>query len=749
MADKTPYAIMRIAKIKSFGKLSEIERHNTRQIPAGTVEGAHPPDDLSHLTGTYRQRAERVLKETGAAWESGKVLAVEVLVTTSPEWWVSASASEKEQWWRANLRFAEDTFGPGLIAFTSHVDESTPHAQFVGLPIYRDIERKRGAKPKTAEAIRRRAEEQAAAPKIWRLSHDRVFGGSPGKLAALQTRYHGYVAHLGLARGRDTVGLKIKHQTLKEYRKKLTRKEQNLAEWADSLAVERVMLEHYDEEVAAKHRDLAARMAEVREAEARLHERTFDLEAKRNDLRQREQSVHKKEEALKTRGAALASRSHMLDADLILLNSRLTHQRAMQRDIDTKLAEQAVEANRLAAKAAELAVRERQLDGGAAELEKRKQAQEIERERVVAERAKQRLLQEQVDLASGIFAGRIKATWDRRRNRPAILEDTANRPGLTEAWPQWLAEAVRQSLERTAQRSRLAAKVWAMLTRLRSARKQAQRELFTAAAARAAAQHREAAARQAVERATQLERTAQENAAAAQVDRFRAQTSLAEASLAQDLATAAKMAAQAAQQERGAAEHARDVAKGELAAYATQREELQHRNAELEVSLIGLRASHGQLANNIAALRSQEAALKIEKALLERERQSLAAERSRYSRSRQLFDGIATGRYSAVVTDKVVHVTPRQPSAGEAQAFPIADLAPWLPAQIIAYNQSVEQQALIAAIGKELDQRRKALIALVPSQAEVQRVAQNEEADLMQRAASAAALTRSGGMLER
>lgn len=179
MSEKPAYAILRIGKIKSLATLDAVEWHNTRQIPAGTVEGLPSPEDLVQMTGTYRERFARVLAETGATYEDGKILAVEVMVTASPQWWEKATLDEKAEWWRAQLRFANDLFGPGLIAFTPHVDESTPHAQFVGLPLYHDIVRKRGAKPTTPEAKKKRAEEEARSPKIRRLSHDRVFGGRP------------------------------------------------------------------------------------------------------------------------------------------------------------------------------------------------------------------------------------------------------------------------------------------------------------------------------------------------------------------------------------------------------------------------------------------------------------------------------------------------------------------------------------------------------------------------------------------
>ena len=148
MTEKPSYAIMRIGKIRTRAVLDAVEWHNTRQIPAGIVEGLDLPEEWTEHTGSYRDRADKILKDTGATHEQGKVLAVEVLLTASPEWWATASKEMKRDWWEAQYTYAKHLFGPGLLAFTPHLDESTPHAQLVGLPLYHAIKKKTGPKPK-------------------------------------------------------------------------------------------------------------------------------------------------------------------------------------------------------------------------------------------------------------------------------------------------------------------------------------------------------------------------------------------------------------------------------------------------------------------------------------------------------------------------------------------------------------------------------------------------------------------------
>ncbi|WP_296721262.1 hypothetical protein [Erythrobacter sp.] len=69
MDEKPPYAIIRVKKIHNPEDLDPVEAHNTRTIPAGTVEGAPAPVDWVNMDGCFRERAQQVLLETGATWE--------------------------------------------------------------------------------------------------------------------------------------------------------------------------------------------------------------------------------------------------------------------------------------------------------------------------------------------------------------------------------------------------------------------------------------------------------------------------------------------------------------------------------------------------------------------------------------------------------------------------------------------------------------------------------------------------------
>ena len=227
MTIKKHYAILRVKKIKTFADLRAVGQHNTRAIPTATVPGAAPPVERLRLTGPFDQRAKSLFKKLEVKFKKNQIIAVEILLSASPEWWAQASNLHKKEWIESTEKFLHEKFGKGLISISYHTDESTPHIQAVALPIYYRAVEKCGKKPIKAESIAKRQLEEANAPKIWRLSYDEILGGEPENLSKLQTRYHSFVAHLGLERGKITLGQGIKHGPLKQYAKELRQKNAN------------------------------------------------------------------------------------------------------------------------------------------------------------------------------------------------------------------------------------------------------------------------------------------------------------------------------------------------------------------------------------------------------------------------------------------------------------------------------------------------------------------------------------------
>jgi hypothetical protein len=705
MTKKPSYAILRIGKIKSLATLDAVEWHNTRQIPAGTVEGLPPPEDLAEMSGTYRERFARVLAETGATWEQGKILAVEVLVTASPEWWEKAALDEKKEWWKAQLRFANDLFGPGLIAFTPHVDESTPHAQFVGLPLYRDIKRKPGPKPKTAEAIQRRAEEEALSAKIWRLSHDRVFGGSAERLADLQTTYHGYVKHLGLARGRDTVGVGIKHTTLKHYKKLLTQMDRDLAREAAEQQEERQVLDHYD--------------AELREKYNRFYEDRLDLfrqeeefRIKRQALDARQHELNMRESKLEVRVKLFEERERELEESALALRAE-----ALAEAEARALADQ----RRIEADRERLEKRDQQVQLREGELATREQAADTKDQSLKEEDARQKSVAAQLSVVGGFFTGRLSGRWDTHQQRPHVTTGVLSqqdRDALSQPWPEWLKLAVRRAAQMAAARSAIAGKVRRIVASLRMRRKEAR-------SASVAAENRitQAAAKEAS--AARLMAMAQENEAA-----------MAKA------ATAVVSRISDAREEVKLAEAARDVALSDEAEAKRSRAKVEGKTTLLRNELAGLRTEKSDIAASVETLREERETLENEirhqrsegerleegRRQLERDQHIHAEATARADRSRQLVEDLFADKAAIEPDGDDLRIDPG-PAAPQRDPVRIArtDLEPWV------MSIADQHRSLLLALGRTeeveewLKKTRATLEARYPERAEELRKDQAEE----------------------
>jgi hypothetical protein len=143
--------------------------------PAADLEALIPRPDDRGADGKLLRR-------------SNSVLAIEIMVTTSPEWWPGATPAERREWLRASVAWLEAEYGRERIAHLQlHLDETTPH--LTGLIAPTD-------------------------PRTGRLNARAWIGGQE-RCSAQQTAYADAVAHLGLRRGVE--GSKAKHQTVRRF----------------------------------------------------------------------------------------------------------------------------------------------------------------------------------------------------------------------------------------------------------------------------------------------------------------------------------------------------------------------------------------------------------------------------------------------------------------------------------------------------------------------------------------------------
>jgi hypothetical protein len=144
-----PYAVIRVAKIKTQAHALSATGHNYRQeehphaIGNADKEAPHPNREyINHEKKDYWSLLEARIQEAGVKRiRHDSVRGMEVILTGSPEGFIRgqdgrAADYSKSKWAGDNLRFLQEKFGTkNIVSFTLHQDEKTPHIHAVLAPI--------------------------------------------------------------------------------------------------------------------------------------------------------------------------------------------------------------------------------------------------------------------------------------------------------------------------------------------------------------------------------------------------------------------------------------------------------------------------------------------------------------------------------------------------------------------------------------------------------------------------------------
>lgn len=216
------YAILRTAKHKSARSVGGMGRHmnRTRETPNADPERRSTNATYTPADGWVRwsERAPRNLAEQlrerladfeqrGGTLRKDSVLAVELMLSASPDWFKTASREQTQEWLRRNIEWIEDTFGrDNVLQVALHLDETTPHLHAFLVPEVEMIET-RGRKPKAGGPASVKTPKPALAANHWL--------DGRAKMGELQDRYAAAMAPVGLERGLKGSG--ARHRTIRAY----------------------------------------------------------------------------------------------------------------------------------------------------------------------------------------------------------------------------------------------------------------------------------------------------------------------------------------------------------------------------------------------------------------------------------------------------------------------------------------------------------------------------------------------------
>ena len=129
------YAILRTAKLKSFGEIGGSLSHNYRTRPTPNANPIRTPDN-AHSSPTPDLVMSGIKQRLPEKTRSNAVLCVEYLVTASPEWSGWQDQKQEADFFKRSLEWLEHKHGKeNVIATSIHRDETTPHLVAYVVPI--------------------------------------------------------------------------------------------------------------------------------------------------------------------------------------------------------------------------------------------------------------------------------------------------------------------------------------------------------------------------------------------------------------------------------------------------------------------------------------------------------------------------------------------------------------------------------------------------------------------------------------
>jgi len=181
------YAIMRCKKLKGMGSVAASLDHYYRERDTPNADIERTPLNLYKLGATTDETMGKLRSKLPEKRRKDAVLAVEYMMTASPEWWKTASKEQQQVFFQQSAKWLVDKYGKeNVLAFGIHRDETSPHISAFVVPITQD----------------------------GRLSAKDYIGGRD-KLRNDQTTYAQPLERLGLERG--VRGSKAQHKTIQKY----------------------------------------------------------------------------------------------------------------------------------------------------------------------------------------------------------------------------------------------------------------------------------------------------------------------------------------------------------------------------------------------------------------------------------------------------------------------------------------------------------------------------------------------------
>lgn len=187
------YAIMRCKKLTGMGSVASALQHCYRERETPNADAERTPENYCSVSQSAEEAMGKLRELLPEKRRKDAVLAVEYVMTASPEWWNEATPRQQAEFFARSEQWLENKYGKDrVVAAVVHRDEATPHLSAFVVPLTQD----------------------------GRLSAKEFIGGR-SKMRDDQSTYAESVKKLGLERGIE--GSRATHQTVQHYYESINR----------------------------------------------------------------------------------------------------------------------------------------------------------------------------------------------------------------------------------------------------------------------------------------------------------------------------------------------------------------------------------------------------------------------------------------------------------------------------------------------------------------------------------------------
>ncbi|HDH8516756.1 TPA: plasmid recombination protein [Escherichia coli] len=187
------YAIMRCKKLTGMGSVASALQHCYRERETPNADAERTPENYCSVYQSADEAMGKLRELLPEKRRKDAVLAVEYVMTASPEWWNEATPRQQAEFFARSEQWLENKYGKDrVVAAVVHRDEATPHLSAFVVPLTQD----------------------------GRLSAKEFIGGR-SKMRDDQSTYAESVKKLGLERGIE--GSRATHQTVQHYYESINR----------------------------------------------------------------------------------------------------------------------------------------------------------------------------------------------------------------------------------------------------------------------------------------------------------------------------------------------------------------------------------------------------------------------------------------------------------------------------------------------------------------------------------------------